>query len=287
MKAICTNPIFVGGYFKSGTSLLRALLGQHPDVASGLETHWFAIDPRGGTGRHDEPLGQTIDRLAAFFDLDAAAISAATAQTSTGEAFLDALMQLHLEAQGKTRWAEKTPDNILHVDRVFDHWPDARFLHILRDPRDVYVSLANCGKGGAPDDFAASWSTWIAKGEAAAQAHGSGRFRTVLYADLVNRPETVMRGLSGFLGLGWDPALASFEGRRDEYELVLRTTGKRSTTLESLSRPLFNDRVGVWRRDLPPDLARALVVALERSGGWAAYRRLCDAWSVDGLSEAG
>jgi len=60
VSLICTSPIFVGGYFKSGTSLLRALLGQHPDVASGLETHWFAIDPKRQLGRHGEALHDSV-----------------------------------------------------------------------------------------------------------------------------------------------------------------------------------------------------------------------------------
>ena len=60
-----SNPIFVGGYFKSGTSLLRALLGQHPDIASGLETHWFAIDPSAGIGRAGETLSAHVECLAA------------------------------------------------------------------------------------------------------------------------------------------------------------------------------------------------------------------------------
>ena len=39
-----TSPIFIGGLFKSGTTLLRAMLGQHSAIASGLETQWFKMD---------------------------------------------------------------------------------------------------------------------------------------------------------------------------------------------------------------------------------------------------
>ncbi|CAN0591197.1 unnamed protein product, partial [Laminaria digitata] len=67
---------------------------------------------------------------------------------------------------------------------------------------------------------------------------------------------------------------ATSEGQQDEFDLVLRTTGKHSTTLESLSRPLFNDRVGVWQRDLDPAVAQNLQRELEKAGGWSTYRRL-------------
>lgn len=286
MTTICASPIFVGGYFKSGTSLLRALLGQHPEVAAGLETHWFAIDPQRRVGRHGEALNDSIARLAAFFQLDETAIREATVDAKSGEVFLDRLMQLHVASQNKTRWAEKTPDNILYVDRVFAHWPDARFVHILRDPRDVYASLNNCGKGGSPEVFAQTWSDWISGGEAMGRVVGPERFQTVLYADLVNHPALVMRPLAEFLDLSWSPALATFEGQRDEFDLVLRTTGKRSTTLESLSQPLFTDRVGVWKRDLEPTLLETLQGELEKSGGWSTYRRLCDVWGVNESREA-
>jgi len=123
-------------------------------------------------------------------------------------------------------------------------------------------------------------------GEAVGREIGPEKFRTVLYADLVNRPELVMRPLSEFLDLTWSSALATFEGQQDEFDLVLRTTGKRSTTLESLSRPLFNDRVGVWQRDLDPAVAQNLLRELEKAGGWSTYRRLCDAWGLGEIREA-
>jgi len=271
-----SNPIFVGGYFKSGTSLLRALLGQHPDIASGLETHWFAIDPAAGIGRGGETLSAHVERLAAFFDLDPAMIRDRTRNATTGEAFLDAVMALHVSAQGKSRWAEKTPDNLCHTDRIFAHWPDSRFVHILRDPRDVYVSMKECGKGGDPARFGDAWAAWICGGEAAAQRAGDGHFHTLLYADLVNTPEPVMRALASFLNVSWHPSPARFDGKGDEYETVLRLTGKKSTTLESLAKPLFTDRVGIWVDRLDADEIELLESALREAGGWAAYRRLCD-----------
>lgn len=267
-------PVFIGGYFKSGTSLLRALLGQHPRIASGLETHWFAIDPRAGTGRGGEPIGETAARIATFFHLDPEAVDAAAHRAASGEDFLCALMAMHARAQGKPRWAEKTPDNLLHVDRVFAHWPEARFVHIVRDPRDVYLSLRNCGKAGDEDAFATAWASWIEAGEAAGERAGLGRFLTIVYEDLVVEPEPVMRRVVDLLGEDWDPAVARFDGKADEYDLVLKATGKKSTTLESLSRPLFADRVGLWREALPAAAIARLDAALTRAGAMGAWNRL-------------
>lgn len=267
------SPIFIGGYFKSGTSLLRALLGQHPAIASGLETHWFALDPASGTGRGGEPIAHAAARIATFFRLDTGVVETAIVSAPSGEAAVDAVLTMHARQAGKRRWAEKTPDNLRHVTRIFAHWPEARFVHILRDPRDVYVSLRNCGKAGDPDAFARSWSDWIASGESEGTKAGPERFISIRYEDLVSSPEAVMRRVIAFVGEPWDPGVAQFAGKSDEYDLVLQTTGKRSTTLESLSRPLFGDRAGLWRRELSDDEAARLEAALLRAGGWDRWQR--------------
>ena len=70
-------PVFIGGMFKSGTSLLRAMLGQHRNIASGLETYWFEVDPRAGLGRDGEPIGPYLARLAAYYGMEVAEIGRA------------------------------------------------------------------------------------------------------------------------------------------------------------------------------------------------------------------
>ena len=48
--------------------------------------------------------------------------------------------------EGKPRWAEKTPGNIAHIDRIWKAWPDAQIVHIIRDPRDIFASLVEAKK---------------------------------------------------------------------------------------------------------------------------------------------
>ncbi|MDP6272194.1 MAG: sulfotransferase, partial [Alphaproteobacteria bacterium] len=65
-----TTPIFIGGLYKSGTSLLRAMLGQHANIAAGLETNWFEVDWAAGLGRGGEPLADYVGRCGGFFGLE-------------------------------------------------------------------------------------------------------------------------------------------------------------------------------------------------------------------------
>ena len=135
MKA--QQPIFVCGMMRSGTTLLRALIGQHSDVAAGLETFWFEIDPQSGKGRGEEELGDFLDRMATYFELPLSDLEAIATESQDAAAFLDGFMAAFAAHQGKSRWAEKTPANILHLDKIFAGWPDPRVVHIIRDPRDV------------------------------------------------------------------------------------------------------------------------------------------------------
>ena len=66
-------PIFIGGMFKSGTSLLRAMLGQHSAIASGLETYWFDWS---WSARESDNMKMMYGRLAHFFDMSVAEVSA-------------------------------------------------------------------------------------------------------------------------------------------------------------------------------------------------------------------
>jgi hypothetical protein len=265
-NATTTAPIFIGGMMRSGTTLLRAMLGQHSAIASGLETHWFDWDWA------DPPPAERIARLAAFFDTDVATVRAQAAASASAEAFLDGFMRDYATAQGKRRWAEKTPGNVAVMERIFAFWPDAHLVHVRRDPKDVYASLRRSGKAGGPDGFAERWCAILGTAERD-KGRFPRRYAEVLYEHLVTRPEAEMRRLLAFLGEAWEPAAARFEGKPEEFGKVLRVTGKRSDVLDRLSRPLGDESIGTWR-SLPADEIEEVRRAVERRGGASLFARL-------------
>lgn len=250
-------PVFVGGMFKSGTSLLRAMLGQHKNIASGLETYWFEMDIAAGKGRGGEPLEDHLLRLATYYHLDLEQVRAMTRDAPDAETFLDRFMTAAARAQGKPRWLEKTPGNIAQADRIVRRWPDAKVVHIVRDPRDIYGSLREAKKWDVPEAFASRWCVMFA-GEAAGLRSGAlnaQSYLAVRYEQLVADAETVMRRVLAFLGESYDPAAAQFAGRDDEYNIVLQSTGKASTTLARMREPISDSRVGLWREVPAAELA--------------------------------
>jgi hypothetical protein len=242
-------PAFVGGMFKSGTSLLRAMLGQHKNIASGLETYWFEMDIPAGKGRGGEPLKDQLARLTAYYGLDLDVVRGMTKDGPSAEVFLDRFMTEAARVQKKPRWLEKTPGNITQADRIQRKWPGAPIMHIVRDPRDIYASFRLAKKWDQPDAFASRWSAIFAAEAAGLRSHAlNGKtFLAVRYENLVNQPEPTIRTILSFLAEPWDPAAARFAGRDDEYNLVLKETGKASTTLARMREPLVESRVGLWR----------------------------------------
>src|SRR5262245_5446714 len=267
------RPIFVGGLFRSGTSLFRAMLGQHPNIAAGLETYWFDIDWNDLAG---ENARERFRRLAVYYERDQARIERLALQSPDVGTFLTTLLDDDAYRRGKSRWAEKTPGNIVHAARLFQLWPNATLIHIVRDPRDVLASLRRTKKMDDPDFFADMWCKFLGGAEQAKQAPpwGNGQFMEIRYEQLVADPQTAMRGVIAFIGEKWHPASGNFEGKTDEFNIVLKATGKASATLDSLRRPIDSSRVGGFSYVLTTAELDRVEARIAAAGFGELYRRL-------------
>lgn len=271
-----TDPIFIGGLFKSGTTLFRIMLGQHSKLASGLETYWFEVDWNDLDG---EVAQKRLRWLTAFYETEEQEMLDMVAASSNIGEFITALLDRHTERLGKDRWVEKTPGNILHVRRLFELWPTAKMVHIIRDPRDVYASVLLAGKWEdwlKPEFFAERWCESIGAAEdAKANPPWQGeKFKEIRYEDLILNTEDTMRGVLDFLGEPWEDNVAQFEGQTEDYEKVLRHTGKSSTTLERIRKPISDERIGLWPKVVDQDKLARLEVRIEELGLAEAYARI-------------
>ena len=273
-----SSPIFIGGLYKSGTSLLRAMLSRHSNIAGGLETFWFDLDFEGRArldqsvrhwdGTRIEPLEKHIMRLSDYFDLDMPTVSELARNSTCAEEFIDRFMSGYAALISKKRWVEKTPANVLHIERIFRCWSTASFIHIVRDPRDVYSSnVTRAGKYSEPDVFARLWIKFITAYKDAEKSDSPDSFMEVRYEDLVLEPSKTMRIVLDFIHEPWEEAVAQFPGRPADFQKVQRITGKASATLERLSKPLVTDRVGAWKNELEnPEKLLELEKLIEKAG---------------------
>ncbi|MBT3395699.1 MAG: hypothetical protein HN423_00780, partial [Alphaproteobacteria bacterium] len=90
--------------FKSGTSLLRAMLGQHSSMSAGLETAWFELDWQNNLGRGGEALEDYVTRTAEFYGEDRDVAQAMAADSPDALAFIDRLLGAKARRDGSRRW---------------------------------------------------------------------------------------------------------------------------------------------------------------------------------------
>lgn len=259
------SPIFIGGLFKSGTSLLRAMLGQHSAIATGLETYWFDID---WDGAHDGAFHERIERLRNFYGLEKGITDRMVAHSESSARFLSLFLGYYADSLGKRRWAEKTPGNILHLDRIYSEWPDAKVIHVIRDPRDVFASSKQVGKWDRIDKFSGVWSLFLGSSEEFKRklCLDNKRYLEIRYENLVIFPRETMETVIEFLGESWEESVSKFRGKEDDYHKVLELTGKESATLNRLREPLSRKRVGIWKDIVSQDEIEKIHGLVEQEG---------------------
>lgn len=149
--------------------------------------------------------------------------------------------------EGKTRWGDKTPAYLAHVGRLATIWPDARFVVLVRDGRDVALSVMKV-PFGANNVWAAarSWAGAIRHGREAADRY-PGRVLTLRYEDLVERPSQEIATVCNFLGLEYNPDMLAIE-LTDRAKVV----EDQADWFTNVWAGITTDAVGKWRTEMTP-----------------------------------
>jgi hypothetical protein len=217
------QPIFVGGLERTGTSLIYALLASHPNIAMTRRTNWWTFfDGRFGDLGEDTNLDRCLDAMLRYrrhrkLQPDRARLRAEFRAGERSYCRLFALLQEHhAERVGKERWGDKSLNTERYADRVFECFPDARIIHMVRDPRDRYASVLKRWKvnRGGVGSATAAWLSSIQLGERN-QARYPDRFRIVRYEDLATDPDASLRALCDFIGEPFEPSMLEMQGARD------------------------------------------------------------------------
>jgi hypothetical protein len=281
------NPyVFVVGCPRSGTTLLQRLLDAHPQLAVINETLWITREADGPVtpdlvshlfeNRRFQRLGLPREQVELLLEGEGAQPYAR---------FVSAVFDLYGKTQGKALVGDKSPGYVRHIPELHDLWPEARFIHLIRDGRDVWLSVAAWKKAERSVGEFATWgkdplatgALWwersVRLGREAGAALGSDLYREVRYEDLVADPDGECRALCSFLGLPYEPAMLRFHKGRTRHEPGL--TSKRAWLPPRAD--LRN-----WRSEMPPeDVERFEATAGELLGELKYPRRFP---SVSGAS---
>jgi hypothetical protein len=202
-------PFFIVGNDRSGTTMLRLILDRGPDVAIPPESMVLTdvtVPPPDGDW---QALMEAVWRhpKVRLWELPGPPprVPAGLADDAAARCVLAAPFEAYARRHGKPRWGDKTPHYVHHVDELAAIWPDARFVVLVRDGRDVALSLRRMPFGPNNAWAAAQWwARGIRAGAAAARRH-PGQVMTVRYEDLARAPEEVVPRVCAFLELGYQP----------------------------------------------------------------------------------
>jgi hypothetical protein len=252
---------FIVGCGRSGSTLLRAMLEAHPDLVVPPEAP-FVVDlaRRRGPGPPDpeELLGQLgQNERFALWGLDPEQLKR---QVGTPSSLADAFRAVYrcaAEAAGAARYADKTPGNVLHLPMLADLFPEAVFVHLVRDGRDVAPSFVELGWSRSIEDAALHWRLRVLRGRESGAALAPGRYLELRYEDLVAEPEAALRRLVAAFDLRFDPAMLDHRATAGSVVAGTPHPGYHTRLQEPLT-PGLRD----WRRDLAPgDLVAVEVLA--------------------------
>ena len=271
---------FVVGVARSGTTLLRLMLDAHPEMAIPPETHFI---PKLAKALGEEALDTTAERRRCAFELitehrrwpdfglDAAELERRFEQIDpfTSTEAMRAFYGLYAEQQGKPRWGDKSPSYVRRMRRVAAVLPEATFIHLIRDGRDVALSQLEVHHGADEvGEAAEDWVAGIEKARKGARHLNEDAYLEARYEDLVAEPEPVLRRICNHVDVEFDPAMLDYHRSADDRlsETVREfsrgegpaiTAEQRAAQHANVSKPPQTDRAGRWRNDMSPEQVTA------------------------------
>jgi hypothetical protein len=253
------------------------MLDAHPNMSIPAETHFLpAIFQGAATDLDLEGAYRIVTGAKSWANLalerdDYLAALRALKPFSADDA-ARAFYRLYAHRKGKSRWGDKTPSYRGHMRLIQQALPEAHFIHIIRDGRDVALSYRGLCFGPG-DDIEAQAKFWAREiSGARAAARGLRHYIEVRYEALVAEPEATLQGLCAYLSLPYHPSMldyyqtASLRLSEIKQRLVDRRQTADGESLSNVERFLSihdrashrpdSSRVGRWRTEMVEDQQR-------------------------------
>lgn len=250
------SPIIIGGFYRSGTSLLRRLLDSHHNIYCGPEVKFF----RDFYGNY---LEDDLAHLRLFSSIRTMGLDDRTLLEVFGKAFIEC-HEIAAKRSGKSRWADKNPENVLYLDQWYTLLDgDFIFINVIRNPLDALASLNEAGfKKTIPEAFAqkaALYNAYLDKAFSFIDKHPDISF-TLRYEDLVTNPRETLSALLSYLGESFNEAMLR------EFFSHHRKAGIEDPKVAK-TRSIHPYSIDRWKRDLN---SRQISECQEHLGSWIA-----------------
>jgi hypothetical protein len=224
------QPVFLVASERSGTTLLRLMLDHHPQIAFFFEFAYSVVhmpEPEGWPDLDEYHRILETDRIFLAGDLT-------VDKNLDYPHLIDDFLRQKRDRDGKPIVGAVVHHNF---DRLLRIWPDARFIHLIRDGRDVGRSYIEMGWAGNMYTAVEGWCEAEALWEKVSNMVPEGRRIDVRHETLVREPEATLTGICEFLGVPYDAAMFDY-------------------TKDSTYGPPSPKLIEQWKRRLSPEETR-------------------------------
>ncbi len=260
---------FIVGVPRSGTTLLRLMCDAHPELSIPPEMGFMpavaGLRRRARSNALRQEFFNAVTEMSSWQDANIErtefeqALQAVEPFTVTEG--VRKFYQTYARRFDKPRWGDKTPAYCLHMREIENILPEAHFIHIIRDGRDVALSARGLwfSPGDEIEQLAHRWRSWI---ETARRSGKRTRhYMEIRYEHLIAEAPAVLRKVCDFVGLTYDPRMEKYyessAERLDEVKSMYRDDGSLVITKEErlynqryTMRPPEASRVFRWRAEM-------------------------------------
>ncbi|NEQ76185.1 MAG: sulfotransferase [Okeania sp. SIO2C9] len=259
-KTISQNletPFFIVGSPRSGTTLLQILIDAHPNIIIPPESHIFGrfsdIFDYYGDLKKDSNLYLFVkdilqDLSIKEWGLEISVIDFCSQLKITSvKGVISLLFELSAKKVGKNRWGDKTPQNTFYLKEIHKLFPEAKFIHLIRDGRDVTESLKRVFIGPKSIyGIAHRWRKYILTFDEFKKTINSDQFLEIHYEDLVLDLENQVKKIFDFLEEDAETVNSSNIPETERRMFYYKS----DPLFDSLNKPISNQKIGIFRKKL-------------------------------------
>ncbi|WP_404454409.1 sulfotransferase [Virgibacillus necropolis] len=236
-----TSPIFIGGAGRSGTTLLRVMLNAHPNLCSGPEFKML------------QPIANLYNQMISIEDIRNAYNINKDDVNRSFSSFISSFFGKFKLENTANRIVEKTPHNILIMKELINIFPDAKFIHVFRDGRDVASSLVTMNWHdfqGKPLPYVQNiqnatdyWKQVITKSFTDSNDPIlKGKVKFIKYEDLIAEPKKLMKDILTFIEEPWSEQVLDYSNVDRGYE-------PNESSTSQVSKQIYTNSKKRWQRD--------------------------------------
>ncbi len=247
--------IFIVGTQRSGTTLLRLILNAHSRIAIAREAGFLVpllkkkYVTTGFTGAflkafYNNYLSSKSDIQSSYAYYTEFFTQLDPEERISLRELVTGLFSTYCRGEGKSIWGNKTPSFLRKIDILYRLFPDALFIHIVRDGRDVFDSWRKKAEMHKNDVsvMALDWSLKLLMIERYFKGIRAENKITVRYEDLLEKPEQTVRDICSMIGVEYEPDMFNFYKNSYNY-----TISRHSKLIFS---PLNSDNRWKWKKNL-------------------------------------